>query len=332
MKQLTKSKEIWILLMLIVLSVLISSNSNVFLRPDNLLDLLKNNAVLGILALGMTLIIITGGIDVSVGAIVAALTVLIGKFMVTFGGNLLVIFLIAISGGIIIGIINGTLVARANIPAIVVTLGTMSIINGLMLYYTNGTWINGIPMWFIDFGKITLFKFSDASGNIVGFPIQIVILLLMVLLTWALLKYTLIGRAVYAVGGNPVSARRVGINIERTLIFVYAYMGFLAGVAAVVHTSIMRQVDPNAFLGFEMQVIAAVVVGGANIMGGSGSVLGTLLGVLFLAVLNNGLILMHIPTFWQKIIVSLIIIFAVSFDVMQKKRIEKSLPKVDIEN
>ncbi|WP_406677174.1 ABC transporter permease [Moorella sp. ACPs] len=331
MKQRTKSKELWILLMLVFLSVLISIRSNVFLRPDNLLDLLKNNAVLGILALGMTLVIITGGIDVSVGAVVAVLTVLIGKFMVTIGGNLLLTFFVAIAGGIIIGIINGTLIARANIPAIVVTLGSMSIINGLMLYYTNGTWINDIPAWFIDFGKITLFKFTDASGNMVGIPIQIIIFLIMALLTWALLKYTLIGRAVYAVGGNPVSAKRVGINIERTLIFVYAYMGFLAGVAAVVHTSIMRQVDPNAFLGFELQVIAAVVVGGANVMGGSGSVAGTILGVLFMAVLNNGLILTHIPTFWQKIIVGIIIIFAVSFDVMQRKRMEKSLPRVDVE-
>ncbi|CEP66019.1 ABC transporter, permease [Moorella glycerini] len=318
--------------MLIVLSVLIGTRSNVFFRPDNLLDLLKNNAVLGIMALGMTLVIITGGIDVSVGAVVAILTVIIGKFMVTFGGNLLLTFLVAITGGIIIGILNGTLIALAHIPAIVVTLGTMSIINGLMLYYTNGTWINNIPAWFIDFGRINILKFPIASGDMVGIPIQIVIFLVMALLTWALLKYTLIGRSVYAVGGNPVSAKRVGINIERTLIFVYAYMGFLAGVAAVVHTSIMRQVDPNAFLGFELQVIAAVVVGGANIMGGSGSVLGTLLGVLFLAVLNNGLILTHIPTFWQKIIVGLIIIFAVSFDVVQRRRIEKNLPKVDVEN
>ncbi|WP_054935331.1 ABC transporter permease [Moorella stamsii] len=332
MKRSVKSKETWILLMLIVLSVLIGTRSNVFFRPDNLLDLLKNNAVLGIMALGMTLVIITGGIDVSVGAVVAILTVIIGKFMVTFGGNLLLTFLVAITGGIIIGILNGTLIALAHIPAIVVTLGTMSIINGLMLYYTNGTWINNIPAWFIDFGRINILKFPIASGDMVGIPIQIVIFLVMALLTWALLKYTLIGRSVYAVGGNPVSAKRVGINIERTLIFVYAYMGFLAGVAAVVHTSIMRQVDPNAFLGFELQVIAAVVVGGANIMGGSGSVLGTLLGVLFLAVLNNGLILTHIPTFWQKIIVGLIIIFAVSFDVVQRRRIEKNLPKVDVEN
>ncbi|MGI9951717.1 ABC transporter permease [Moorellaceae bacterium AZ2] len=332
MRQLTKSKELWIFIILIVLSALISARSTVFLRPDNLIDLLKNNAVLGIMALGMTLVIITGGIDVSVGAVVAVLTVIIGKFMVNVGGNLPQVFLLAIGSGVLLGLVNGILIALANIPPIVVTLGTMSIINGLMLYYTNGSWISDLPSWFIDFGKLTLFKFTDAGGNTVGIPIQILIFLAMVLLTWALLKYTLMGRAVYAVGGNPVSARRVGINIGRTLIFVYAYMGFLAGVAAITHTSIMRQVDPNAFLGFELQVIAAVVLGGASLTGGTGSIIGTVLGVLFMAVLNNGLILTHIPTFWQKIIVGLIIILAVSFDVIQRKRTEKSLPKIDVEN
>lgn len=331
MRSFARSKETWILLMLMAVSVLIASRSDAFLRPDNLLDLLKNNAVLGILALGMTLVIITGGIDVSVSAVIAALTVIIGKFMVTYGGNLFLVFLVAIGCGVIMGAINGTLVARAKIPAIVVTLGTMSIINGLMLYYTNGTWINAIPEWFIKFGQITLFQIPDGAGGTVGIPIQVIIFLAMAVLTWAILKYTLVGRSIYAFGGNPVSALRVGIKLERTLTFVYAYMGFLAGVAAVTHTSIMRQVDPNAFMGFELQVIAAVVVGGANIMGGSGSVFGTIVGVLFLAVINNGLILTHIPTFWQKIIIGAIILAAVSFDVIQRRRVEQSLPRVDVE-
>lgn len=331
MKNFIRAKEIWIFSMLIALSAGVALKSEVFLRPDNLMDLFKTHAVLGIMALGMTLVIITGGIDVSVGASIAALTVIVGKFLVDYNGSLLLTFLIAIGVGIMIGVINGALIAWAKIPAIVVTLGTMSIINGIMLYYTNGAWITDIPQWFIDFGRLTVFKVSLGHYGKVGIPIQVIIFILMALLTWAILKYTLLGRSVYAIGGNPVSAARIGINLPRTLTFVYGYMGFLTGVAAVVHTSIMRQVDPNAFTGFELQVIAAVVVGGANIMGGSGSVLGTLLGVLFLAVLNNALILTHIPTFWQKIIVGMIIIMAVSFDVIQRRRMERRLPKVDVE-
>lgn len=327
MKQFTKTKEFWILVMLVILSTLISTRSSAFLRADNIIDLLRSNAVLGIAALGMTLVIITGGIDVSVGAVIAAITVIIGKFMVIYGGNIVLTFLVATASGLIIGGVTGVLVGFAKIPAIVVTLGTMSIINGFMLYYTNGTWINDIPTWFIDFGKITLFKIGGQ-----GVPIQIIIFAIMAIFTWGILKYTLIGRFVYAIGSNPVSAARIGINLERTLTFVYAYMGFIAGIAAVTHTSIMRQVDPGAFLGFELQVIAAVVIGGASITGGNGSILGTILGVLFLSVLNNGLILTHIPTFWQKIIIGSIIVLTVSIDMIQRKRIEQSLPKVDVEN
>ncbi|MCR4431538.1 MAG: ABC transporter permease [Tepidanaerobacteraceae bacterium] len=331
MKQFVKTKEFWILLMLIALSMIISSRTNVFFRPDNIIDLVKNNVVLGILALGMTLVIITGGMDVSVGAVIAVITVIIGKFMVNYGGNLFSTFFVAIASGVIIGGITGILVGYAKIPPIVVTLGTMSIINGLMFYYTNGTWINDIPQWFIDYGKITLFKIPGGDESLIGVPMQIIIFIVMAVFTWFILRYTLIGRAVYAIGSNPVSAMRVGISLERTLTFVYAYMGFMAGIAAVVHTSIMRQVDPNAFTGFELQVIAAVVIGGTSVTGGSGSVFGTILGVLFLSVLNNGLILTHIPTFWQKIIISIIIIITVSIDVIQRKRIERNLPKVDVE-
>jgi simple sugar transport system permease protein/ribose transport system permease protein len=331
MKSFLKSKEMGIVVIIIVLSVLISFKSNVFLRPDNIIDMFKGNTVLGIMALGMLLVIITGGIDVSVGAMVAAVTVIIGKFMVAFSGNVFIVFLVGGLCGALLGAINGLIISKLEIPPIVVTLGTMSIINGAMLYSTNGTWINDIPKSFIDFGKITFFPIPDGQGGTVGIPIQILFFIGAVILTWVILKYTIVGRGIYAIGGNPVSAVRVGYNIKNIQLFLYSYMGFMVGIAAVVHTSIMRQVDPNAFAGFELQVIAAVVLGGANILGGAGTVFGTILGVLLLAVLNNGLILAHIPIFWQKIVVGIIIVLAVSFDVVQRKREERSMVKVDIE-
>jgi len=331
MKRFVKSKEMGILLIIIVISIIISIGNSTFLRPDNIIDMLKGNTVLGIMAMGMLLVIITGGIDVSVGAMVAAVTVLVGKFMVNFSGNVLLAFIVGCLCGTIMGAINGIFIAKLKIPPIVVTLGTMSIINGLMLYYTNGTWINDIPESFINFGKLTLFKIPNGQGGMIGVPIQILFLVIAALVTWVILKYTLIGRGIYAMGGNPVSAARIGYNLDKISIFLYSYMGFVTGLAAVVHTSIMRQVDPNAFTGFELQVVAAVVLGGANILGGAGTVLGTLLGVLLLAIMNNGLILMHIPVFWQKIVVGAVIIIAVSIDVIQRKHAEKNLTKVDIE-
>ncbi len=331
MKQRLKSKEFVVLLILIAVSAIIAINNAIFLRPDNLIDLLKGNTVLAIVAMGMLLVIITGGIDVSVGAMVAAVTVLVGKFMVHFGGDLWLVFLVGCLCGAALGAINGIFIAKLKIPPIVVTLGTMSIINGAMLYYTNGTWINDIPQSFIDFGKTTLFQIPAGAGGVVGFPIQILFFIGAALLTWIILKFTLIGRGIYAMGGNPTSAARIGYDLDKINIFLYSYVGCMVGLAAVVHTSIMRQVDPNAFAGFELQVVAVVVLGGANILGGAGSVFGTILGVLLMAVLNNGLILMHIPVFWQKIVVGAVILLAVSIDVIQRRHVEKNLIKVDIE-
>ena len=144
-------------------------------------------------------------------------------------------------------------------------------------------------------------------------------------------KHTVIGRGIYALGGNLESAERMGFKTNRIVVFVYAFEGFIIGLAAVAHTSIMRQVDPNAFLGFEMQVIAAVVLGGASVLGGYGSVFGTLIGVSLFSVINNGMILARIPTFWQKIVVGLIIISSISADMIQKQRDEKLKVRVDVE-
>ena len=178
MKQLFRSKEAGILLIIILVSAVITLKNPVFLTTENLLDLAKNNTVIGIVALGMLPVIITGGIDVSVGAMTAAVTIIIGKYMVNFGGNLLLVFTIGCISGALLGALNGLLVSKLNLPPIVVTLGSMSIINGLMLYYTGGSWITNIPQWFINFGRI----------KAAGIPIQIFFLVLAAVITYLVLK------------------------------------------------------------------------------------------------------------------------------------------------
>ncbi|MTI59039.1 MAG: ABC transporter permease [Firmicutes bacterium] len=321
LRQFAKQKEFSILTMLIIIAVIITMQNSVFISAANLIDILRSNSIMGIIALGMLLVIITGGIDVSVGAMTAMVTVIIGNYMAVFGGSLITVFLLAAISGIALGIINGILVAKLKIPAIVVTLGMMSIFNGLTLYITNGSWITDVPQYFIQFGKIKIFNI----------PIQIYFWLGTALLTFFILKYTFFGRGIFALGGNPEVANRVGYKSDKLTICLWAYLGLMVGVAAVIHTSIFRQVDPNAFNGFELNVIAAVVLGGANIMGGEGSVPGTILGVLLLAVIDNGLILAWVPTFWQQIIVGSIILIAVSYDVIQNKRKERSMMKIDLE-
>jgi ribose/xylose/arabinose/galactoside ABC-type transport system permease subunit len=252
--------------------------------------------------------------------------------MVDYSSNIFLIFVVGVVAGSLMGLINGLLIAKLRIPPIVATLGTMSVIFGLVLYLTNGNWITGIPQNFIDFGRVTIGQFPVAgSDQIQGIPIQFLFLLFAIALTWFILKYTMIGRGIYAIGGNRDSAERIGINSENITLFIYTYEGFLIGLAGVVHTSIMRQVDPNAFIGFEIQVIAAVVLGGASVLGGYGSVSGTIIGVSLFCIINNGLILMHIPTFWQKIVVGIVLITSISFDVIQKRMHDKKNIKVDID-
>jgi len=330
-QQLTKIKELPIFLVLVGISIIITVVNPSFATRENFLDLLRGNITLMIMALGMLLVILTGGIDVSCSSIATAVTCITGYFLIHISSNIFAAILLAMVTGTVMGLINGLLIARLKIPPIVTTLGTMSIILGTVLYLTNGNWMTGIPENFINFGRTTLFPVVLKSGRSTGIPIQIIFLIPAIFMAWFILKRTVIGRGIYAIGGNLESAERMGYKSDWIIIFVYAFEGFLIGLAAINHTSIMRQVDPNAFLGAEMRVIAAVVLGGASTLGGIGSVLGTLLGVTIFCVINNGLILMKIPTFWQKIVVGIIIVSSIAFDMAQKRRLERKQIRVDVE-
>lgn len=321
MKNIFKKKQFGILMVVVLISVVLSLMSDVFLRPDNIIDVAKGNVVLGIMALGMLPVIISGGIDLSVSSTIALCAVIAGKFMVHFGGNLFLVIFVCVFMGALIGLANGIIIAKLKIPPIVTTLGTMSVILGSVMLYTNGDWITNLPEWFKTFG----------SYKLLGLPIQIVFLIFACIITWIMLRYTLIGRGIYAIGGSQSSAMRVGYNIDKIQIFIYMFCGIMSGLASVVHTSIVQQVDPNTFSGIELNVISAVVIGGASTMGGSGTVLGTMLGVVLMSILKNGLVLAKIPTFWQKIVMGLIIVFAVSIDVINRKREQNKLVRVDVE-
>lgn len=330
-KEFFKRKEMAILGLIVLMSIVLTIASSAFFRLDNIIDLLKSNVVTGIMAFGMLPVIISGGMDVSVSASIAAVSVVIGTVMTTMEISPVLVILIALICGVLVGVINGLIISKLKIPPIVTTLGTQAIILGFVLYFTNGTWINGMPDWFRAFGEFKLGAFADGNGGITGIPSQVLIFIAAGLLTWFVLRFTLIGRSIYAVGGNVNSAQRVGYNVDKTTIFIYAFCGLMVGIAALVHTSIVQQVDPNTFTGTEMTVISVVVIGGASIMGGSGSVFGTVLGTILWAVLKNGLIIAKIPTFWQKIVMGIVILVAVSIDIINRRRQERKLVRVDIE-
>lgn len=326
MRSIIKQKEFSIFVIVLALCVILSFVSPVFLTLENFLDIIEGNVVMAILAIGMTLVIITGDIDVSVAASTTAVAVIIGSlfgFLPDSWISILILFLVAPVIGLIIGFINGLLVSKIKIPAIVVTLGTLNIINGLVLYLTNGQYLNStnFPKPFLTFANYELF----------GIPILIYILTAVAFLTWFILKHTLIGRSVLAIGGKSQSAVRVGINYNKVKLFVFAYMGFLVGIAAIAQTAYTKAIDPNGLLGLEMMVIASVVLGGTNIQGGRGSIQGTLLGVFLLAIMQNGMILAHIDTFWQKVVTGAIIVIAVSYDQISYRRQQAKLAKIEVE-
>lgn len=227
---------------------------------------------------------------------------------------------------------NGLLIAYLKLPPLVATLGMNSIASGLMIFLTKGAYINNIPQSFIDFGLTTFLKiFPKGDGTTIGLPIQVIPLVLVVALTYFLLRHTKMGRGVFAIGGNMLSAERVGFNVIAVQIFCYAFMGFICGVAGVTHISIMRRVDPNAFNGYEMDVIAAVILGGVNVLGGEGTLTGTLLGVALFAIINNGLTLLKISSYWQKIVLGAVMVIALCAIVIQKRHDSSRVKKVDIE-
>ena len=244
MKRIFKKKEIGIILILIVVAVAITAANSVFVRPDNIMDVLTTNQVMGICALGMLLVMLTGGIDVSIGWIVTAVTVVIGKFSTEVGGNLFILMIVACAAGAALGLLNGIIIAKLKLPAIVATLGTMSLLNGLVLLVTNGKYIRNLPDYISGLGKQYIFKVEMEEGGFWGMPVSWLFWIAAIVLTWWILKYTVIGRGVYAVGGNVESAQRLGYKPDRILMFVYAYEGFLAGLAAIVYTGINRTGRP----------------------------------------------------------------------------------------
>lgn len=332
LKKFTKQKEFGILLIIIILSFILTLISDAFLKIDNIFDFMRSYAVLGIMAFGMLPVLISGGIDLSVSSTIALCAVVIGKFLNVFpDSNPIIVIFVSVFAGAIIGFINGIIITKFKIPPIVATLGTMTVILGGVLLNTGGIWITGLPDWWKEFGAIQIGSFNNAQGNKTGLSIQVIMLIFSGIITFLMLKFTIIGRGIYAIGGSHSSAVRVGYNVDTILIFIYVFCGIMTGLAAAAHISIVGQVDPNTYIGYELDVIAIVVLGGASTMGGYGSVFGTTLGIILMAILKNGLILAKVPTFWQKIVMGIVIVIAVSVDVINRKREQSKLVRVDIE-
>ncbi|NTF44122.1 ABC transporter permease [Rhizobium rhizogenes] len=286
---------------LVVVSILMGFASDSFFSVSNILNVLRQVSVVAILAVGMTFVILTGGIDLSVGAVMALAGTMSAGLMVHFGLPGWVGLLAGVGIGLGLGLFNGLLVAFGRMPAIIVTLATMGIARGIGLIYSGGYPISGLPSWISWFGV----------GRVGIIPVPVIVMLIVYALAWVLLQRTPFGRHVYAIGGNELAARLSGVKTARIKIAVYTISGITSGLAAVILTGRLMSGQPNAGVGFELDAIAAVVLGGTAIAGGRGLILGTLIGAVLLGILSNGLNLMGINPYLQDIIRGFIILLAI---------------------
>ncbi|MEG8235668.1 ABC transporter permease [Pseudomonas orientalis] len=285
---------------LVVVTLVMILASDTFLTAGNLSNIARQVSINAIIAVGMTCVILTGGIDLSVGPVMALSGTLTAGLMVTglppglaIGAGMLV--------GVAFGIGNGLFVAYLHMPPIIVTLATMGIARGLGLMYTDGYPISGLPEWFAVFGRASVF----------GIQVPILIMLLTYLAAYVLLQHTRIGRYIYAIGGNEEAVRLSGVRAARFKLLVYGISGLTAAIAGLVLTSRLMSGQPNAGVSFELDAIAAVVLGGASIAGGRGVIIGTLLGAMLLGVLNNGLNMLGVSPYVQSVIKGAIILLAI---------------------
>jgi simple sugar transport system permease protein len=288
---------------------------------------------MGIYALGVLLVIVSGGIDVSFTAIAvfASFTTTKVMYMNHYQGSVLLAFVMSAAIGLLLGLINGSIISFFRLPTLIVTLGTASIYEGFLLTYVGNREISNVPQGMIAYSKLNLAQVANDKGVISGLPVSFLIFLVLIIIVWLLLKYTMLGRGIYAIGGDRVSAERAGFNVKRIQIFIYAFVGLISGVAGMVHATMMRNSNPTSIIGTEMIIIAAVVLGGARITGGHGTILGTLLGLFMVIIMSNSLILLGISSDWQRFVTGSLIIVGTGITAYQSKHSKSTINKVLIE-
>ena len=292
------------------IAVYFKAGENLFFTSDNILTLLRQASFNAIMAAGVSVVIITAGIDLSIGSVWALSSVVMAFVCVNKGLAWTLSVLIGLAVGLACGIVNGWGVTLLRIPPFVATLGMMSIARGLAEVITGGFQISGLPDAFQWWGQ----------GDIFGVPVPVIVAVGVIVLTWALLRFTRLGRYIYAVGGNEAAAHLSGVPVNRVKLFAYAYCGTLAALAGLLATARMGSVRPSDALGYELDAIAASVIGGISLMGGQGSVLGTAIGAALIGVLRNGMVLLDVSAFWQKVVIGVVIIIAVALDYLVWRR------------
>ncbi len=318
LRRFARRHEFWLLVVILLLGGALTAAERSFFTLQNLFDLLTSYAFSGILASGLLVVLIAGGIDISFAATASVAQYVALSIAIAYGANWLTVFSLAAAVGVACGFFNAILVQMLRIPSIIASIATLNIFYGLLIFLTGGKYLYQLPDWFAH--GIYWFEFEDAAQNSYGLNLQILCLAVALLLTWLLLNRTNVGRQIYALGGNRDAAQRLGFHVFGLNVLVYCYMGFMAGIASLVQAQLAQSVAPTVLVGKELDVLAAVVLGGASLAGGAGSVLGTILGLALLAIIQNGLVLLGVSSYWSPLFVGLVIIVAVSTTAWSQNR------------
>ena len=293
---------------LAVMVVIVTVTNPKFIYLDNINAVLRQMSVYGVMGVGMAILIINGYFDLSVGAI-AGLSGVMAALVMQNGGNALLGVLTAILVGTVIGIFNGAVVCYTEIPAFVFTLAMTQIVRGAVYLITGGSPVTGITEGFFMINK----------GSFLGIPLPIYIMFAVMLLGWVLLNHTVIGRSIYAVGGGPVAAKYSGIQTIRVTLFSFGLCGFTAALGGIILASKLQSAQPTMGVSYEMDAISVAAIGGTSLAGGEGTIGGVLFGAMILGVINNGMVMMGISSYWQMVVKGIVIAGAVIIDIARKK-------------
>ncbi len=328
LKKLLGRTEFYVFLLLVVLSIVIQIRSGgQFYTPNGLVDIASALVVPGIFAVGTLMVIISGGFDVSFPALASLAVYATTKSLLDLGytGGVWLPLLMVLAIGAVLGAFNGFFVGYLNLNAMIVTLGASSVFRGIMQGALNSRQLATIPEGMRNFGTSALFVATNSeSGLSSRMPVAFLVYIAVIVLAWFVLNKTYFGRGIYALGGNPASATAAGFNVKRTKFLMFVFVGMISALAGLIRVCMMQQCHPTNMLGMEMNIIAGVVLGGAAITGGAGTLTGCVLGTLLIVTVENSMILLGIPTTWKSVFVGALIIIGTGVSAMQVVRANRA--------
>lgn len=315
LKKLFKKTELYVGAIVLLIAIFIEISSGSFFNANNILDLLNAAIVPGLFTITTFMIILSGGLDISFPAIAALTTYVTVDVLnsMSYQGPVIFIFLISATLGGLCGLVNAFFISKLKLPPLIVTLGTQSVFRGLLQGAMNAQQINILPDSMSSFGKSSIYNaVHKVTGTTSRLPTGFLILLGVLVFSYFILNKTMFGRGIYAIGGDPISAERAGFNVHKIRMFLYTFSGVIAGITGIVRSSMNQMVHPTNLFGMEMTIIAGVILGGASLVGGKGSLTGVMLGMFLLTMVENSLLLLGVPVYWQTFFVGAVIILGIS--------------------